>query len=650
MDACNRPVKFWLAHLRRHPMPEFLDEECMEALGSVEAQYGDIESYGAGLEIRLGEEKRFADYILLVDSDRFPFIGQIWYEIDYDTFLKASKNGGQIVPCLFANIDTSGADSEKAFWDAVLPAFLGTERALRLREPLDALLVKLPDGTRVKQIGTMSGRSELDIMRLAIEYPDWDSLVANLAVLGWPGDTEAFREATEPWKETARIAVDLDLGQAGILPKIGLETFPRWRNPILADKFISRLETAGLCLPPKAEALRRWIRLHPEGDPFTQTLVNYFKLVYREGRIAEAKAYLEASPFMRHIYFERFSQPLRIDMELSGAKGAMDIDIALQRIGECAAASGKGEEACPVGKDTDGGWDLPLGNIRFYGCEGYGALDRLLRACREKGIRAEVVLKEKVGKKRLLEMIEAGVYSFLVELNGGDGGGLFTLRNLCRLKAPWVRGRWALQNGNAGRLEKAIRLASRLGASEFIVTGMRPGESRPDFEEIQKAAEILKPLLETPEEEAPKAETPEEEASEEGMPAQKAMMITVESCFSQLRAYMGGENSRKNPNRGIGSGCEAGRSFMALRAAGTLSPCLFLEGGETWESLWEYWEKSPSLGPFREESMPEACEGCCYIRRCRPCPAGKEKSRCPGFSPKKMSPTFASGGRTDHTL
>ena len=43
MEEKELAVKNWLAHLRRHPMPEIVSAECMAALSSVEAQYGETE-------------------------------------------------------------------------------------------------------------------------------------------------------------------------------------------------------------------------------------------------------------------------------------------------------------------------------------------------------------------------------------------------------------------------------------------------------------------------------------------------------------------------------------------------------------------------------------------------------------------------------
>ena len=74
MKVKELSAKCFLAHLRRHPMPEILDDECLAALASVEAQYGGTVTHGAGLEVRLGEEARYVDYIMNIDEKNIPGI------------------------------------------------------------------------------------------------------------------------------------------------------------------------------------------------------------------------------------------------------------------------------------------------------------------------------------------------------------------------------------------------------------------------------------------------------------------------------------------------------------------------------------------------------------------------------------------------
>ena len=332
----------------------------------------------------------------------------------------------------------------KKFWDSVLPPFAGEKRAARLRGQLDRVLAALPPNATIKQIGTMSPRGELDILRLVVIFHQWESIFAWLRDVGWPGDTGAMEQALLPWKEAQGFAVNIDLSESGLLEKTGLEVFGRWRHPLLVDKFIERLEDAGLCLPSKGAALRRWIRILPDGDPFIQTLVTYFKLNYAKGRVTEAKAYLEQSPYIHHHYFPHYERPVRLDMELTDETAVLPEETALARIRECVENRVRG--------------------IRFFGGETYEPLERLLKACVAAGLRAEVVLGRPRAQEQesaalqiehswLAALVAAGVDSFLIDLESEtDEYALHILAALKELEAANVRVRWYMHRNNAGKL------------------------------------------------------------------------------------------------------------------------------------------------------------------------------------------------------
>ena len=591
MEEKELAVKNWLAHLRRHPMPEIVSEECMAALSS------------------------------------------LWYEIDYEEFSRAAATGKQIEPCLFANV---GEEDYRTFWDDVLPAFLGEERARRLRAPLDRVTERLPEKAFIKQIGTMTSRGELDIMRLVISFPSWESIFPGLTAIGWQGDTAELASALEPWKESQRIAVNIDLGADGVLPKIGIEVFSRWRHPLIVDKFIMRLEDAGLCLPEKGEALRRWIRFRPDADPFRQTLINYFKLNYKDGKITEAKAYLEQTPYINHNYFDAYEFPGRVDFYLRDGERALSADSALRLLAQC------GENR--------------LRRARFMGVEGYEEFDRLLGVCRENSIRAEVSLAEPVSREALEQMIAAGADSFLMDMEE-ETGWAANAETLRALDFAGFRLRWFMHRGNAQDLPRVIRRAGETGAQELIITGMKPcspglRRENPDHGQIIAAAEIINAwqkenlrngdtaneLQDGAAKEAQNVDAANE--LQDGVPAAAAgtdetagtdaksrMELTVESCFSPLRAVMGGADEKRNGNRGIGRGCEAGCWFFAVQADGSFTPCPYLDAQETYGSITEYWEHSPLLKNIRKQS---GHEGCPYARRCLPCFAViREACDCP---------------------
>ena len=604
------PMREYYAHLRRHPIPEIMDDACLAAVANVEAQYGNTITHGAGLEVRLGEQARYVDYIMNIDVEHIPFVSSLWYEIDYAEFAK----GGPIEPCLFTNLALA-EHSYSELWDKMLPPFMGERRARRLRAPLDRVTAALPKGASIKQIGTMSGRGELDIMRLVIIFSVWESVFDGLKAIGWQGSTEALREALEPWKETKNVAVNIDLGEAGVLPKIGIEVCSNWRHPLLMDKFIARLEEAGLCLPSKGEALRRWIRIRPDGDPFIQTLIAYFKLNYKDGRITEAKAYLEQSPYIHHHYFDAYDRPLRLDMELAGGQKILPVGKALALIREC-------------GQNR-------VRHVRLTGgVAGYKDMPILLQESKKQGVATEIVIRGHVQESWLAATGAAGADAFLVDMEGAaDVAARTTLQLLQKLRFSNVRARWYMHRDNTEELKAVVETAAGLGVQELLITGAKPQDGNkmkaqlPDWAQMEAAAAFIR-------------EYEGSNGVEDILLQDKKMHLTVESCFSQFRAFMGGTDARYNDNQGIGRGCEAGRSFFAVAADGSFTPCLYMEkNAETpstgycnTENIVDFWEKSSVLGTLRcsGEGISE-CANCCFQRRCLHCQAWGKDITCPVY-------------------
>lgn len=568
-----------------------MDEECLADLGSVKAQYGDTITHGAGLEVRLGEEARYVDYIMNIDETVIPDVESLWYEIDYAEFRKARETGEKISPCLFANIKFPHQDA--AAWDAFLPPFLGEDRAKKLRAPLERVMENLPKGANFKQIGTMTSRGELDVMRLVIMFPGWETIPDGLAAIGWQGDTAALREALAPWRETEKIAVNIDLGENGVLPKIGVEVFSRWRHPLLVDMFITRLEEAGLCLPSKAEALRRWIRIRPDGDPFIQTLIAYFKLNYRDGKIVEAKAYLEQSPYVHHHYFDAYERPVYVDFMLKKGEGALPVGEALKRLDECVKER--------------------IRRVRFLGdVAAYEHLDRLLAECKSGGLSATVVLPaERIPDSRLGEIFALGAEAYIAEL-GADGDSEETIRSLVQAGlSDRTVARWIMTRENAENLPEVVKGLELFALRELIVSGGTPGRTLPTRKQMESAAQFIIEY----------SKQRDEKENGDGK-----MKLTVESCFSPLRATMGGEDAKQNANRGVKRGCAAGRDHFCVRPDGSFAPCADYGKAESYGSVMEYWDHSPVLDALRDVQSPD-CPNCAYRRRCLPCP--EMEAPCP---------------------
>ena len=584
MTIRELPVRVFLEHLRRHPFPEFMDAQCLSELESVEKQYGDTVSHGAGLEVRLGSPARYADYILNIDTADIPGVRSLWHEIDYEAFRKANRKGKRIVPCLFADVRPDPSEGYARGWKDVLPALAGREPADRFRPALDRVTALLPDGALIRQIGAMSGRDGPDILRLVVLFYSWPEACAFLAAAGWQGDGEALCNALKPWRFTNRITVNMDLGAEGVMPKIGFEVPLQWNHPVLVDRFISHLEAAGLCLPFKGEALRRWIRIRPDGDPFIQTTIAYFKLNYRDGRVTEAKAYLEQSPYPHHTFYDAYDRPVRLDLELKNGEDVLNGSEAAARLEEYHRERGR--------------------QVRFYGAAEYLEIETVTKTCIKLGLQAEFVFSAEKCNEAEEKLRDVGTRGengirLLIDLNPeADTWDEAVLRG--------KRVRWFMHRGNASELADVLQIAERCGAEELVVSMVRPGDRRetPSGEQTGKAAEYLRDKM-------------KEKKTAQG----NETRLSVESCFSPLRARIGGTDPKLNPNRGIGSGCEAGRSFLAVRADGLVTPCLWMRGGERAGTLAECWTDA-WLDPLRKNrSGGTECDQCPYTTRCFPCPA-----------------------------
>lgn len=567
MELQDLSVKDYLAHLQRHPMPEIISDECMAALSNVRAQYGDALTHCAGLEVRLGDPERYIDYIMEFDESGIPGADRLWYELDYGDIAK----GGQLQPCLFYTAYWNAA-TDKGCIKELLTGFLGKKRAGSLYHPLLRIMA-VDSAMYVRSIGTMTSRNELDIMRMVLYFPTWEGIFRGLSDIGWKGDIKALRAALEPWKDAWSTEVAVDLGPEGVLPKIGFEIFsPYWKHPQLMDRVIARLEDAGLCLPSKGAALRRWIRLLPDGDPFIQTFIAYFKLNYKDGKINEAKAYLEQAPSPGHYYYNAYAQPVFADMELKNRSDTLSLKDATHWLDELNANR--------------------VRNVRLIGdVPAYEPIRELLAHCKKLGICSQIFIGSNVSEEWLAGISAAGVSGFIIDFD--------ILKTLQGVDVAKVSALWYMSKDNADALPQVVSAAEKLGVKELILTGMTPQKTAkgyPDREQLLQAARAIRNV---------KAQ----------------LTLTVDSCFSPLRAILGGEDPRRNTNRGIERGCSAGRDRFCIRASGRLSPCIYMEASETFNSLAAYWNHSETLQKLRsrEKNTAAACKDCCYRRHCLSC-------------------------------
>ncbi len=597
-------AKDFLAHLRRHPMPELMDEACMDALKNVEAQFGDIDSRMEGLEVRLGDEARYVDYILNREVEGVPLIKGEWVEIDYEQF----ADGGPIEACYFASLGDGNTRYDEIFLDQTLPLYAGEATAKRLRPMLERIFSAMPDDVIFKQVGVMTSRGAEAGLRLVLSYPSLRMLADNLIDFEWPGDTAALMAAFAPWEKGYRFALALDVWEDHVGEKIGLETYWEGKNPDAAERALDLLVEKGLALPSKAAAVRRWIQMPPDANPILQTWFVYFKLNYLGGRIYEAKAYLEATPKFVHWFFPYYDRPLRLDMELTGASGRMAMDDALAHVAACAT-----EHVCAV---------------RLYGGENYEDIGRVMAACRDASMATEVAIGRPVSREWLRRVLEEKPEEIFVELRGDGAEGRRTLETLRDIGAgcdnqegPFLHVVWPYVAGEEGRLSALLAMAEPMGVREFIVTH-RPAER--EASEGRFSREAFDALVET----VWKHRMRDRDLDE------PLMMTVADPCFSEMRAALGEKILAGNINVGQEIGCMAGRATMALRADGRFAPCLYLppedgvkKGGEA--TLGAYWEKAKEIQCLRrEEPRYDFCAACRWRKNCRPCP-DRAFSLCP---------------------
>ena len=106
----------------------------------------------------------------------------------------------------------------------------------------------------------------------------------------------------------------------------------------------------------------------------------------------------------------------------------------------------------------------------------------------------------------------------------------------------------------------------------------------------------------------------------------REITITVEPCFSPLRAYIS-NYFFMNTNTGVNKGCGAGRNAMAVDVNGEMIPCRHLLYPEKYESIADYWRDSEVLKQLRsfEDNQGEPCSRCYLKKNCVSCRAVADK-------------------------
>lgn len=634
-------VREYLDYFRECRYPALFSEEDIEKLKNVEKIYGDMETEETILETCLSDEKTGCDYSIRKDVN-LPEVKEYWYELDGDACGKEDIPACYFVDASKVRLQTSGcrhaAASEQSpagvakiaegmmqtdnhvFYEEVLVPLVGRERMDRLRGMLDFCIEKLEgkcDG--LFQLGSMTGRMELDRIRLFTDDMTGDNLVRYLEELNWKGDTKSLYDFLKKWEsysDRKSFILDFDVLEQGISERIGINFGTGSKKRAAAEALLDALGNAGLCTEKKKEDVLRFIGRFPSHMPFIQNDISHFKIPFMGKEPLRAKVYLRQGSVCYCPDFKAYDTPALMNLELttrcplrcpqcycdlSGGKD-MELDTALYWLKEAAA-----------------------NHVRTVNLSGgetmvYPHLERLLEACRALGMEANVALSGYGADREKLEaMIAGGVADICISLNGSteeinclsrDGYGLAirALQTLCELGYEKTYINWVMRSDNADDFVNMLSLAERYQAAGIVVMVFKPDAQwqRPNVPAAEQIFQIAKSIKEY----------------------RGPVQIEVEECFSQLRAVLG-KRFFTNLNRGIARGCGAGRDGISVSVDGKLTPCRHLEIQEEFHTIREYWEKSETVQLLRqaEETMEKPCIDCSYRKYCLPCMAGNWKTK-----------------------
>lgn len=608
-------VKEYLDYFRRCNYSALFSEDDIEKLKNVEKIYGDIETEETILEVCLSDEKTGCDYSIRKDVN-FPDVKEYWYELDG---VVCGKD--DIPACYF--IDASavipGADNS-VFYENILVKLAGNERINKLKVMLDLCIKKLEGKCdKLFQLGSMTGRMELDRIRLFTDDMTREDIVCYLKELNWKGNTAALNDFLKKWEaysDKGLFILDFDILENEISERIGINFGTKSKKSADVKALLDALENVELCTENKKQDVLRFVVRFPSHTPFIQNDISHFKIPFMGNEPLRAKAYLRQGSVCYSPDFRAYDTPVLMNLELTTR--------CPLRCPQCYCdlSSGKDMEL-----DTALYWlkEAALNNVRTVNLSGgetllYPHLEHLLKTCCELGMEANIALSGYgVDKTRLERIITSGVSEICISLNGSteeinrnsrDGYDLAinALQTLYELKYTKTYINWVMHSFNASDFKDMLLLAEKYHAAGIVVMVFKPDADwqRPSMPSAEQILEIAKYIKEY----------------------KGPVRIEVEECFSQLRAILG-KRFFVNLNQGISRGCGAGRDGISISVDGKLTPCRHLEITEEFNTIKDYWEKSETLRLLRqtEEKKEKPCADCKYRKYCLPCMAVNWKTR-----------------------
>lgn len=243
----------------------------------------------------------------------------------------------------------------------------------------------------------------------------------------------------------------------------------------------------------------------------------------------------------------------------------------------------------------------------------YPYLFDVLRYASKKGLLCNVALSGYLfNESSFNKLIEAGVDGIFISLNGstaeinnrsrnGFNLAISALQLLKKVRFKNTTINWVMQSSNSDDFEAMITLAEEYDVSRLVVLGLKPDSEndlskRPTAEQMKYVSQVIRSY-------------------------RGSVLIRIESCFSPMLALTSQSFLFGNTNRGIDKGCPAGLLAASINVDGLLSPCRHLYHFEKWDSLNEYWCKSPILNQIRklDDCRRAPCVGCKYNNYCRHC-------------------------------
>lgn len=634
----------YLRNLTRDKESLLFDEACRQIFSGLATAFSGFESQETIQEIELSAAGRQADYSFRLDrrdretalaflqqspllrsrpawqavtglcalwcNNRTDFssrVNNIWLEMDYETCRQ-----GLPEPCVFFDISQLRPQEERGWLDPALATLLGAEHGAALRPRLDFCIDALAGRNRqLFQLGVMLGRQATAI-RLFTSDMTREGLLGYLAEVNWPGnlpELTAQLEALEPFAR--KFILDFDVMPEGISEKIGVNFGLRRSGDAAVDDFLAFAAARQLCREGKREGVRDRLAAAPDPVELIFSDISHFKLVISQaGQPKKLKAYLRQGSVPRRD-FAAFARPRMMNIELTTR--------CLLRCPQCYCDLTQGRDIdLETAKDfVRQAAALEMQQINLSGGETllYPHLPELVACCRDHGLRANVALSGYGFDAGVLRQLRsAGVGGIYISLNGSteavnrqsrDGYelALQALATLQQANDPDYLINWVAHRHNADDFPALLALAERYGVKTVVVMAFKPDSSHelpslPSREQLMFLADFIKKYPAGP------------------------VQITIESCFSPLRALVG-QKFFVNLNQGIDKGCQAGRDSLSVNVDGQLTPCRHLEIAEPFDSIAEYWRRSETLKQLRaaEQNARTPCRGCGYERYCLHCQA-----------------------------